>query len=265
MIIPDILPDNHVVAESMKYWVNLIDKKVRESNPELTRTVPKPKVKVINSKQVNAWVAPAAACVEAEIVFSQGIIDQMVASIDPGVKINFVQAKDLSLEYDRMRILGDISYLSMDGPSSKPTCVQAKYGESLGDFVKFFNQQSTTCKLMVSPDQKKLVVSGEKCLVVDASFGSRRGPPPTGCENEKVVNVFTGAKTARFNSTSNVFIMTTGIIAGINKEEEVVSVVAHELGHYYRAHVTTMNDKAYNYFYQQEEQPTLQKPPVHPA
>jgi hypothetical protein len=51
-----------------------------------------------------------------------------------------------------------------------------------------------------------------------------------------------------FESTSNNITIQTGIIAGYESEAELAFIIAHELGHYYRAHIVSTADH-FDYFY----------------
>jgi hypothetical protein len=60
--------------------------------------------------------------------------------------------------------------------------------------------------------------------------------------------------------TVNRLFLSTGMVKAAASEEEVVSVIAHELGHYYRMHSSLANPFRYNYFYQRSSKEAMGRP-----
>jgi hypothetical protein len=97
--------------------------------------------------------------------------------------------------------------------------------ESIAQYVSAFNRDSASCKL-----------SGRD--------GSIRFDVDCYTETLPVLS----ATSFAFIATSRFITLSVGLLATLS-EEEVVAVLAHELGHYYRGHNTLASDRL-NYFYE---------------
>ena len=78
------------------------------------------------------------------------------------------------------------------------------------------------------------------------------------CEVDPALSAVAGADGLVLLQTANHVTVHSGIVT-IMSESAFVSVLAHELGHYYRSHPTA-NDDAYGYFYTQQSKNVAKKP-----
>ncbi len=58
----EILPDSHPMALRLQFWIDAIDTKVRSSNPDSFKGVPKPKLILIKGYDANASVTSVNVC-----------------------------------------------------------------------------------------------------------------------------------------------------------------------------------------------------------
>lgn len=96
----------------------------------------------------------------------------------------------------------------------------------LKEFVRFHNNGFTACKLKLEEDT---VVFGDDCAPTSDLYGER-------------------SDRLAFNATGKWITVTTGLLEELLDEDRIVAVLAHELGHYYRAHGGQPSD-VLNYFY----------------
>lgn len=94
---------------------------------------------------------------------------------------------------------------------------------TIRDFVSFFTDGTPSCR--VEGDEHGITF-GPGCRFVGAPVASRVG----------------------FSATSRFVTVTTGLLAEVADEGQVLAILAHELGHYYRAHLSAPTDRL-NYLY----------------
>jgi hypothetical protein len=158
---------------------------------------------------------------------------------------------DADIVIDRPKIASDslshlyVSEMSMY-PSNKPTeCVQK--GENIAskvDLVNYALRQQKDCK--VTQDGESIVLSAD-CL-------------------GKAASGYSHFKSLSFQTTHN-YVTIYSELVKFGTEQEIVGVLAHELGHYYMAHGMSAVD-TYDYFYEMQAENSQGKPtplpPEHP-
>lgn len=97
--------------------------------------------------------------------------------------------------------------------------------------------------------------SRKNCFVEPLGKGARITPD---ClpDSEKSLRDFKGMKDL---STTNFITINSGLIEQF-PEDELVSIIAHESGHYYMAHPIIQNPTLYSYFYRRSDNSGLSKP-----
>jgi hypothetical protein len=109
----------------------------------------------------------------------------------------------------------------------------------------FYDDGSEFCK--VNLDASKNLVIGADCLyAIEFTGGPRSG--------------MSGA----FQSTSAYIEVQKGLIRASASEQALLVALFHELGHYYRSHLSVPSDRL-NYFYYLDKAHVGQKPPADPA
>ena len=217
-----ILPQSHPLTAQAQEWIDRIDRKLRETYPAQLANVPKPRAKVLEKAVPNAFVAPVPACYKVPVKLS-------TKATGRGKKEGHVLIEARN---------GSVQAWEADAPCIDGTENQSAE-ETVADFVSSFNAASTNgCKFSV--DGGGSLVVGEQCEVDPALSG------------------VAGADALVLLQTANHVTVHSGIVA-IMTESAFVSVLAHELGHYYRSHPTA-NDAEYGYFYTEQRKNAAKKP-----
>lgn len=66
----DAVAEDHPAMKRLQFWVDAVDTMLRTRDPRKLETVPKPKVKLVRSKTINAHVAPIKICLRLGVVIS---------------------------------------------------------------------------------------------------------------------------------------------------------------------------------------------------
>jgi len=217
-----ILPQSHPLTAQAQEWIDRIDSKLRETHAAKLANVPKPRAKVLDKAVPNAFVAPVPACYKVAVKLSR--------------KATGRGKKDVQVLIEPQN--GSVQAWEADAPCIDGTENQSAE-ETVADFVSSFNAASTNgCKFSV--DSSGSLVVGDKCEVDAALAG------------------VAGADALVLLQTANHITVHSGIVT-IMSESAFVSVLAHELGHYYRSHPTA-NDADYGYFYTQQSKNVAKRP-----
>ncbi|MEZ4741736.1 MAG: M48 family metalloprotease [Bdellovibrionota bacterium] len=195
------LPSNHKLVQKAKNWIAKIDNQLRQKHPDLLRSVPTPKTKVIQNESANAFVASAFICfdIEADLPQSGDSIDALYLDIADGQ-----------------------TYKWPEGIS----CVDRSNVKLLQDALNRFNNRGNDCRFSL---HKGVVTVG------------------TACKNGDTEDV-SNAKRVVIPQTADWITITTKLFETMETEESFVAVIAHELGHYYKAH-SLRAEKEYGYYY----------------
>ena len=86
----------------------------------------------------------------------------------------------------------------------------------------------------------------------------------SGCKSGEDISGVSRAKQIVFLRTASYVNIYTGLLSAMDTEEAFVGVIAHELGHFYRSHITA-DDEFYGYFYQMAEHNQDSRPTKGPA
>jgi hypothetical protein len=186
---------------------------------------PPPVVVVVPATEANAWVSGIPACFTADADLR-----------DIGTPGRPARTANLAFaSFDEIK-----EAVSLFG-APPPDCAKPENWKSLDEAIAFFNASGAKCKLTPSGGGR-VKVGGEGCKMQGDA-----GP--------------TAAKQLTFYATSPYVHFTTAMIALAKDEHELVGIVAHELGHYYRAHaVSDLVMNRYNYWYEQKERSSAATP-----
>lgn len=77
----DILPASNPLAKRLQYWVDAVDRQMRESHPEELALVPTPLIRVVKDSTANAFVAPAPVCYQVSVTLP-GVTGRSGKSVD---------------------------------------------------------------------------------------------------------------------------------------------------------------------------------------
>jgi hypothetical protein len=206
------LSNSSKLVKRSQYWVDQIDSKMRSAHSQEMAGVPKPKVKLLKVPDFNAFIAGMYSCFDLSLEISD-----REGSRDSGIFIDLSAGGEL--------------YRWNDTDADFPVeCIKDPSKETLIQALAEFNASSASCKFEVRENK---VVASADCPVAE-EMNSPRAIAAGG----KIV-------ISRTSSWVNIF---TGLIEKIADEDEFVAVIAHELAHYYRSHITA-NKTDYDFFY----------------
>ena len=191
---------DHIVSQRVQYWMDKIDAIFRAQVGEKADGIPKPKAFIIDSVQENAFVAPVVICIEKPVVAkSFATKSENVAPIEPGV------------------IASHLGF----SPAITETFDSSKFCTPANDN---FTPEKTVAYLKLVTPQCNVTYSGTKFIVDDAC----------------VPMLSNGSVSPRLGvmTTSNWVSYFTKLMKTMTSEAEFVSVIAHELGHYYGGHAS---------------------------
>lgn len=212
------------VTQRLQAWADLVHAQVQKDVPGLV--APKPVIVVVPAKEANAWVSGVPSCFTADAdlraIGKQG---------RPAKTANLAFA-----EHDGIK-----EAFSFFG-APPPKCTTPKNWKSKEEAIAFFNRSGSRCKLERGAGDT-VKVTGEGCAMLSGDTGP------------------TTAKQLTFYAASPYIHFTTAMIGMAADERGLVGIIAHELGHYYRAHaIGELVMGAYNHWYEQKDPPEKAKP-----
>ncbi len=220
------------VTQRLQAWADRIHAEVSKDVKRKTGkalVAPKPIIVVVPAKEANAWVSGVPACITGRADLSA----LGPARADKTAALAFV-------EHDRVKE----AFRMFGGPP--PECATPDTWTDPDAVVDFFNTLGSRCKLTKDGDAVR--VTGEGCDLQNASATA-----PTVASR---LTIYAASPYVHF---------TTAMIALADNEEAIAGVVAHELGHYYRAHaIGELVMGKYNHWYEQRAVPDTKLPDAAP-
>ena len=178
--------------------------------------VPRPRVRILNVNDINAYVAPMTICYD-------------------NIGVRWVEGASGSLTPGRGAVYQDGALSDPSGPLGQLLCRHTK--ASSNDIVTWLSRINTTdrhCKLKL----KRLA---------DDAFEIT---PGSGCNIEPNLRFMSGVSTFVVTPTIQNVTVFAGILRLLS-EEQTIAVLYHELGHYYHGHANAPTGR-YNYLYHLE-------------
>jgi hypothetical protein len=216
-------PDNELV-QRLQAWIDRFDKNLRDQHGDKLDGVPKPQARVILNPSLNAFVAPVPVCHKI------------------GVKIVGNEDSDLTEQ-----IFFDIGGGSFEvWPSDELRCMPVSDTrdslEEVAAAVRNFNERAPNgCKVSLEKEGNRHIIA-----------------PGRNCQMGEDINAVRGSDQLVLLRTANWINIYAGLVTSM-AENEVVGVIAHELGHYYRSHVNSPA-KLYDFFYKSARETTPKRP-----
>ena len=222
------LAENDPLTMRLQAWADRIHDEVardvhRKTGKDLV--APRPILKIVPAKEANGWVSGIPACFTADADLSALGTHGRPAKTAKLAFVSFDGVKEA---------------LSFFG-AAPPKCAQPTNWRSQDEAITFFNASGSKCKLARVGDH--VTVRGEGCKLEGSDAP-------------------TAAKQLTYYAASPYVHFTTAMIALGKDEHALVGILAHELGHYYRAHVVSdVVMGKYNYWYEQKNPPEAIVPP----
>lgn len=210
-----------------------IHEELKKRDPETLKNIPAPRLVLIDNLTqpvVNAFVAPLVICYKVPIIFHDNDNLETIMS-DDGVNLNQL-AKD--------RGYGIISNgrFSFLNSSEMQDCIERQPNQR--EFKKLitwinnhtFDRSKTKCRLSLeSVDGNDRVRVSKECEV----------DPDLAAMTSKGSFIF-------YSATGNTITVYKDLIDYLTEDDQIAGVLAHELGHYYKAH-GSFETEIHNYFY----------------
>ena len=217
----------------MQYWLTNLHHLLKASYPDQLKNVPTPKAIIVRNDDANAFVSPVPVCLDVPV------------RLNPEIPITAANT------LNRISFTTDGEFTDDASSGKDPICVHRKFPrEYLVDMVKWFDAKSDGCTVKFEMDPTTHV---EEFIL------SKNCPLDPELEDVAI------AKSIVVVTTSNWVTINTGLINQMKDDEwMVLPTIVHELGHYYRSHLTVF-PKEYNYFYQMPSTPVAHKPAPDPA
>ncbi len=211
------LPAKSPLTVRVQTWIDRFDANLRSKHADQLAGVPKPKARIISNPSVNAFIAPVPVCHDVEIRFKgrsgDPVADQIFFDIGGG-----------SFEM---------------WPGDEIACMPAGHDQVAQDeisaAIEEFNERAPKgCKVTLEKDGKQQYIT-----------------PGKSCDTSEDMEKFGGSKQLVLLRTADWVNVYAGLITAMS-EREVVGVIAHELGHYYRSHINA-SGSLYDLFYRAEK------------
>lgn len=223
----NLVPDSDALTVRAQHWLDIFDANYRSRHANEMAGIPHPRARVVKTSNVNAFVSSVFSCFVGPVsIQGRETVENAEAAF-----LDFGSGGAIALTADQVeQELGDLPCRAWNG----------KFTEA-ATMASAFNRQNPTCEMRVTG-------RGETITRID--FIGQCGSQAQA--NRLIVN-----------QVSDIVHFFTGIFSEFT-EEQFSSVVAHELGHYYRSHGMEPNS-AFNYFYRLSEQNPDHRPERDPA
>lgn len=245
-------PNQIIHKKSTWNWVDISEDDYREvalpifKNPDIV-TDDKPKV----VERIQSWVNLFHELLSHDDPFVEKYIPKpLVELIDHNSANAFVGSVPLCLDIDIIlpdssrsistgRAFSNIAYHAGEDRliGFQSDCIPTTI-EKFKGFLNSLNEKSEHCRMTLTQENQLMV--GE------------------GCSLDETIAKFSEAKRFTFFSVLNRMHIYTGLVKNYS-EKSFVTILAHELAHYYRAHGTSFKGD-FNYFYHEDAYDHLTKP-----
>lgn len=213
------------LVERLATWIDNFDATVRKGQSNMN-SVPKPNLVLTPSEEANAYVPPLPVCLDVPIA---------LGGAPNGGVLPYV-----SMGTDGIMDLGETS----------PTCIRRSFDDrQLADLLRWFNSNHPQCR----------VTARAPVQAPGAPRNSTAYSLEQGCSKNPELLKYKEAKGIVLWTTPNWIVVHTGLVTSFLKEEQILPVLAHELGHYYRSHMTTYENQ-YDYFYDRSKARYITRP-----
>ncbi len=223
-------PSSHPRRQRLNLWLEAIHREIMRLNPNLA--APKPQVLLIKDEEPNAFVATSQVCLPVEIDFSGGDFsgeitteDLVISPLNPGFSM---EPRPIFQK------------------NSQP-CYTPKLSEAdIASLLKYIFADKYSC---LSEVEEKTTGTYKTNLSLSCA-----GPYWS-----ESLSHYRSAPRIRFGQIANQIVVHDNLFN--MSEGELVSVLAHEAGHYYRAHGLS-NIRPLNFFYRLNDKHNLSKRPT---
>ncbi len=225
MMLEKPLPATAAQSKRVKAIVEAFDARLRRFFPEQMAKVPIPATAVVEYDEPNAFVPSRTLCFK------------IPASIE-GATADSASVPWFRFEPNMNRVVGlDVGVPCQGKDMGSDTATLQEYIAVIQAQELRYGKGVIDCH--ISWTGKEVLFRGEECQ-----------PPGGGVGRAQAVSV----------PTSAALVVVTTALFNLLSENELKFVLAHELGHYYRAHVSAVESRAF-YFYERQAPNQAGRPP----
>ncbi len=234
-------PFNSLPTSTVQLMVDEIDSYARQITPTNMAKVPKPRAVVFLNDEIQAYAPSYPVCIPQQFRPINASFNVLSGDESP---INVLYFNDNSVVIPE-------SYTAADFAAGAVNCMRFDVAPSNWDleaFISHYNQSYTSVKLgcHLSKEQQMLVAP------------RRVWPENLSPLMEPCGGSVSSGTYIRFRAQVNTIFVHSGLLQNMSKIA-VYGILAHELSHYYRAHVRAFGGFR-DYFYLQSPANDLQKP-----
>jgi hypothetical protein len=216
-----VVADSNPMNVRMQSWADKLNAHLRGRYPELVESIPRPKVIIVKSEELNAYVAPTKVCFDNVRFALEGATP---STFGPSAK-HIAQREGLFFEGE-----GDCDH-------------QKASAEKLRAHVNYFNTYNRECQLSTTANGANFILTPVgQCAMADVLRETLKADDGF---NFLVI------------PTANYVVFYSALLQAM-PEEEAVMTLYHELAHYYRSHTTGIRS-GFFYHMAEENQPSTPK------
>ncbi len=206
------LPETHPMTLRLQYWATRLDETLRQRYPGLLENVPTPKVAVLNTDDINAYVGDMPVC-----------FDNVVLRFGENAVVPFPGTGGAYYEGQIFDPSDGLKHLACRHQTVTFTELLAQ--------TNHYNNTDHLCKLLV-----KIVSAGK--------FEVR---PSDGCLVDQQLKAKGALESFVAMQTAQHVTVFSGILRSMS-EDQMVAILYHELGHYYHGHAVDPQGR-YGFFF----------------
>jgi hypothetical protein len=234
------LPASHAATKRMDYLLGKIHQRIQERYPEQLKNVPVPRSAIYKGESPDAFVTTVPVCYSIPVKLDGSA----------SLKGDAASTDWIALDHN-----GNLS-----GADHNDLCVRRTMSQLEAN--KYFDWISRNIKRTA----RETGQTDKFCEIrVQSSYGGFQVIPNAHCRRAPELDGIMHAKGFVVWKTQPYIVLYRGILRHVDAEIKIMTTLAHELGHYYRSHLTAFAGD-YDYFYQQDvERNPSQKPQRDPA
>jgi hypothetical protein len=234
------LPASHAATQRMDYLLGKIHQRIQERYPEQLKNVPVPRSRIYKGESADAFVTTVPVCYSIPVQ-----LDGSSPSQDTAASTEWI-----SLDHN-----GHLS-----GANHNDLCVQRTMSQV--EARKYFDWITRNIRRSAAQNGQK----DHFCEIrVQSSKKGFQVVPDADCQRAPELDGISQANGFVIWKTQPYIVLYTGILRHVDAEIKIMTTLAHELGHYYRSHLTAFAGD-YDYFYRQDaERNPSQKPERDPT
>lgn len=230
-----LYPSSHPMVSRMQSWSDAMHAELLKTKPAMLP--PKPIIRILRSKSFNAYVTREKGCMPVTLTIRKPASNNTVGNerYNSLASTNSSNNSSSDTEMDTLRIYGD-GFYTVGHSISPDKCVKiTPQLDRIKQMLEFTLKDSARC------------IS----ITAQGAAGSLSGTVDVGClpkDNQIYFRSASNLRQIELRVVPSVITFFDRLVKDLS-EEEVVAILAHEMGHYYRMH-GIVSDSLYDFAYQ---------------